>query len=98
MSDTLYCSFCGASQHDVDKLIAGPTTFICGGCVKLCVDILEEDEAEKKARELDSLISAKLTAELDRIEQLAEDRRAARAAADVSIWGRVSRAFGRPSA
>jgi hypothetical protein len=38
---TLYCSFCGKSQHEVRKLIAGPTVFICDECVALCVDIVE---------------------------------------------------------
>ena len=41
---TLYCSFCSKSQHDVRKLIAGPTVFICDECVELCTDIVEEDE------------------------------------------------------
>ncbi|MEK7201474.1 MAG: ClpX C4-type zinc finger protein, partial [Patescibacteria group bacterium] len=40
---TLYCSFCGKSQHEVCKLIAGPTVFICDECVKLCVDIVKEE-------------------------------------------------------
>jgi ATP-dependent Clp protease ATP-binding subunit ClpX len=40
---TLYCSFCGKSQHEVKKLIAGPTVFICNECVELCVDIIRED-------------------------------------------------------
>ena len=35
---TLYCSFCGKSQHEVKKLIAGPTVFICDECVELCMD------------------------------------------------------------
>jgi hypothetical protein len=38
---TLYCSFCGKSQHDVKKLIAGPSSFICDACVGLCTDIVE---------------------------------------------------------
>jgi hypothetical protein len=37
----LYCSFCGKSQHEVHKLIAGPTVFICDECVALCTDIVE---------------------------------------------------------
>ena len=37
---TLYCSFCGKSQHDVKKLIAGPNVFICNECVELCADII----------------------------------------------------------
>jgi ATP-dependent Clp protease ATP-binding subunit ClpX len=39
----LYCSFCGKSQHEVRKLIAGPTVFICDECVELCVDIIGEE-------------------------------------------------------
>ena len=39
---TLYCSFCGKSQHEVRKLIAGPTVFICDECVELCKDIIQE--------------------------------------------------------
>ena len=40
--NTLYCSFCGKSQHEVRKLIAGPTVFICDECVELCMDIIRE--------------------------------------------------------
>ena len=40
VKNTLYCSFCGKSQHDIRKLIAGPTVFICDECVALCVDIV----------------------------------------------------------
>jgi len=42
---TLYCSFCGKSQHDVKKLIAGPTVFICDECIELCNEILVEEKA-----------------------------------------------------
>lgn len=49
---SLYCSFCGKSQHEVKKLIAGPTVFICDECVELCMDIIRE---ERKA----SLVSSK---------------------------------------
>jgi ATP-dependent Clp protease ATP-binding subunit ClpX len=41
---TLYCSFCGKSQHEVKKLIAGPTVYICNECVELCSDIVSEDQ------------------------------------------------------
>ena len=40
---TLFCSFCGKSQHEVKKLIAGPTVFICDECVELCMDIIREE-------------------------------------------------------
>jgi hypothetical protein len=42
--NTLYCSFCGKSQHEVRRLIAGPTVFICDRCVGLCDDIIENEE------------------------------------------------------
>ena len=43
----LYCSFCGKSQHEVRKLIAGPSVFICDECVELCNDIIREELEEK---------------------------------------------------
>ena len=43
----LYCSFCGKSQHEVRKLIAGPSVFICDECVDLCNDIIREEVQEK---------------------------------------------------
>ena len=42
----LYCSFCGKSQHEVRKLIAGPSVFICDECVELCNDIIREEMQE----------------------------------------------------
>src|SRR5579863_7969467 len=44
----LYCSFCGKSQHEVRKLIAGPSVFICDECVELCNDIIREEIEEKQ--------------------------------------------------
>ena len=41
--NTLYCSFCGKSQHEVKKLIAGPSVFICDECIELCNDIIREE-------------------------------------------------------
>ena len=46
-SKILYCSFCGKSQHEVRKLIAGPSVFICDECVELCNDIIREELEEK---------------------------------------------------
>jgi ATP-dependent Clp protease ATP-binding subunit ClpX len=43
----LYCSFCGKSQHEVRKLIAGPSVYICDECVALCTDIIVEEIADK---------------------------------------------------
>src|SRR6202008_4852433 len=45
----LYCSFCGKSQHEVRKLIAGPSVYICEECVELCNDIIREELEEKNA-------------------------------------------------
>jgi ATP-dependent Clp protease ATP-binding subunit ClpX len=42
----LYCSFCGKSQHEVKKLIAGPSVFICDECIDLCTDIIQEEIAK----------------------------------------------------
>jgi ATP-dependent Clp protease ATP-binding subunit ClpX len=46
----LYCSFCGKSQHEVKKLIAGPTVFICDECVELCMDIIKEENKDTLAK------------------------------------------------
>jgi ATP-dependent Clp protease ATP-binding subunit ClpX len=51
----LRCSFCGKSQNDVRKLIAGPTVYICDECIELCNDIIAEEWEEEKSRELRSL-------------------------------------------
>ena len=48
--NTLYCSFCGKSQHEVKKLIAGPTVFICDECVELCMDIIREENKSSGGR------------------------------------------------
>ena len=45
----LYCSFCGKSQHEVRKLIAGPSVFICDECVELCNDIIQEEIEESSS-------------------------------------------------
>ena len=46
----LYCSFCGKSQHEVRKLIAGPSVFICDECVELCNDIIREESKSALVR------------------------------------------------
>ena len=49
-NSTLYCSFCGKSQHEVKKLIAGPTVFICDECVELCMDIIKEEHKQSSSK------------------------------------------------
>jgi len=51
----LYCSFCGKSQHEVRKLIAGPTVFICDECVELCMDIIKEENKDVLVKHQDGL-------------------------------------------
>ena len=51
----LYCSFCGKSQHEVKKLIAGPTVFICDECVELCMDIIKEESKDTFVKHQDGL-------------------------------------------
>ncbi len=53
--NTLYCSFCGKSQHEVRKLIAGPTVFICDECVELCMDIIREETKNNLIKSADGV-------------------------------------------
>jgi ATP-dependent Clp protease ATP-binding subunit ClpX len=53
--NTLYCSFCGKSQHEVRKLIAGPTVFICDECVELCMDIIREENKNSYVKSRDGV-------------------------------------------
>ncbi len=53
--NTLYCSFCGKSQHEVRKLIAGPTVFICDECVELCMDIIREEHKSTLVKNRDGI-------------------------------------------
>jgi ATP-dependent protease Clp ATPase subunit len=51
----LHCTFCGKSQHDVRKLIAGPTVFICDECVELCMDIIREENKSSPGKSHDGI-------------------------------------------
>ena len=55
--NTLFCSFCGKSQHEVKKLIAGPTVFICDECVELCMDIIKEEHKATLSKSSDGVPS-----------------------------------------
>ena len=55
--NTLFCSFCGKSQHEVKKLIAGPTVFICDECVELCMDIIKEEHKATLTKSSDGVPS-----------------------------------------
>ncbi|GGB24744.1 ATP-dependent Clp protease ATP-binding subunit ClpX [Allosediminivita pacifica] len=62
--NTLYCSFCGKSQHEVRKLIAGPTVFICDECVELCMDIIREETKGAGLKSSDGVPSPREIAEV----------------------------------
>ena len=57
--NTLHCSFCGKSQHEVRKLIAGPTVFICDECVELCMDIIGEENKSSLGKSRDGIPTPK---------------------------------------
>src|SRR5947209_18139711 len=55
----LHCTFCGKSQHEVRKLIAGPTVFICDECVELCMDIIREENKSSLVKSRDGILTPK---------------------------------------
>src|SRR6516225_3093192 len=57
--NTLYCSFCGKSQRDVRKLVAGPTVFICDECIELCMDIIREEKTSSLTKSRDGIPTPK---------------------------------------
>ena len=57
--NTLHCTFCGKSQHEVRKLIAGPTVFICDECVELCMDIIGEENKSSLVKSRDGIPAPK---------------------------------------
>ena len=61
---TLYCSFCGKSQREVRKLIAGPTVFICDACVELCMDVVSQDTKSSLAKSHGDVLTPK---EIDKV-------------------------------
>ncbi|MDH5204900.1 MAG: ATP-dependent Clp protease ATP-binding subunit ClpX, partial [Hylemonella sp.] len=60
---TLYCSFCGKSQHEVKKLIAGPSVFVCDECIELCNEIIR-DELPASTETRDSRVELPVPAEI----------------------------------
>ncbi|EWY37343.1 ATP-dependent protease [Skermanella stibiiresistens SB22] len=64
-NQTLYCSFCGKSQHEVVKLIAGPAVFICNECVDLCIDIIREENKERDTKSVGTPAPREIAATLD---------------------------------
>ena len=76
----LHCTFCGKSQHEVRKLIAGPTVFICEECVELCMDIVGEENKSSLVKSRDGIPSPKeIRKVLDDLQWAREDHLGARA-------------------
>lgn len=98
----LYCSFCGKSQHEVRKLIAGPSVFICDECVDLCNDIIREDAAEDTPEVGDSTERKKLPVPKEILEQLNSyviGQRAAKRVLSVAVYNhyKKQKSFGSSS-
>ena len=90
---TLYCSFCAKSQHDVRKLIAGPSVYVCNECIELCNEIINEDTAEEKKRHDPSDLPkpAQIKAYLDTYV-VGQER--AKRALSVSVYNHYKRLWG----
>ncbi len=85
----LYCSFCGKSQHEVRKLIAGPSVFICDECVDLCNDIITEELQDKDESESKSLpIPQEIN---DFLDDYVIDQRAAKRVLSVAVYNHYKR-------
>ena len=86
----LYCSFCGKSQHEVRKLIAGPSVFICDECVELCNDIIRDEVLEKAAEERRSSLPA--PAEICRhLDEYVIGQQAAKRVLSVAVYNHYKR-------
>jgi hypothetical protein len=77
---TLSCSFCGKSQREVRKLVAGPTVYICDECIKLCNDIIGEEVEEDGAKETEAETAAPQPPSPDRLLDIANGLRSAASA------------------
>src|SRR5689334_10732584 len=88
----LYCSFCGKSQHEVKKLIAGPSVFICDECIELCNDIIRDEApaagAEAKAAKSDLPAPGDIKASLD---QYVIGQEAAKRTLSVAVYNHYKR-------
>ena len=88
----LYCSFCGKSQHEVKKLIAGPSVFICDECIELCNDIIRDEvpaeSADPKAQKSDLPIPSEIKASLD---QYVIGQEQAKRALSVAVYNHYKR-------
>ena len=87
-NDNLFCSFCGKSQKEVNKLIAGPAVYICDECIQLCSEIIEE-ESEKDADALENLLAPKETKAL--LDDYVIEQEAAKKILAVAVYNHYKR-------
>jgi ATP-dependent Clp protease ATP-binding subunit ClpX len=92
--NTLYCSFCGKSQHEVRKLIAGPTVFICDECVELCMDIIREEHKSTLVKSRDGVATPKEICEVLDDYVIGQDR--AKRVLSVAVHNHYKRLSGDP--
>ncbi|MBT7612456.1 MAG: AAA domain-containing protein, partial [Rhodospirillaceae bacterium] len=92
--NTLYCSFCGKSQHEVRKLIAGPTVFICDECVELCMDIIREEHKSTLVKSRDGVPTPKEICEVLDDYVIGQDR--AKRVLSVAVHNHYKRLSGGP--
>ncbi|MGB0571986.1 MAG: ATP-dependent Clp protease ATP-binding subunit ClpX [Alphaproteobacteria bacterium] len=92
--NTLYCSFCGKSQHEVRKLIAGPTVFICDECVELCMDIIREENKSTLVKSRDGVPTPKEICEVLDDYVIGQDR--AKRVLSVAVHNHYKRLSGGP--
>src|SRR3989344_6490885 len=94
-NQTLYCSFCGKSQHEVRKLIAGPTVFVCNECIDLCNDILREEEQTQPFESQDNLPTP---ADIHRkLDEYVIGQEFAKKALAVAVYNHYKRLFSKQS-
>ena len=89
----LRCSFCGKSQEEVEKIIAGPTVYICDECIDLCNDIIEEERAKELGEPVKNNVPVKILKEAKKLAKIASEMESRAVLENRSIKKRYSGMF-----